>query len=82
LPGTSLSAEVIAVLPQRNHWEGEIVAKISIPAERLAKWEYYDHQAALTQLIQRQQPTASRVSAPNPRYQPPERFHNIRPLMV
>lgn len=67
---------------QRFHPEGEIVAKIVIPSGRLERWEYYEPATVLNALQNGQDPQPTRRSAPNPAYQPPDRIHNIRPLMT
>lgn len=66
---------------QLFHPEGELAAKISIPPQQIERWERFDGPAALADLRARRPPRPVARSV-NPAYQPPERFHNIRPLMV
>lgn len=66
---------------QRYHPEGELAAKISIPPQQVERWEWYDGPAALAELRAGRVPRPVRTSS-NPHYQRPERFHNLRPLMV
>jgi hypothetical protein len=63
------------------HHEGEITAKILIRAPQLERWEAYDGPAALTDLSLGRVPAPSSSSA-NTRYQPPERYCNIRGLVT
>jgi hypothetical protein len=67
--------------PQQYHPEGEVVAKIHIPSERLERWEYYDPFASMVSQ-NGQHPKPMNTSRPNPNYQRPDRIHNIRSLLI
>jgi len=62
------------------HHEGEIVAKIHIPSVRLEKVEKYDPQQMLADLHAQNIPQAS-WSQPNPNYQKPKQYANIRGVL-
>ena len=61
--------------------EGEIVAKVQIAAVNLQKYEKFDPQACLTDLAAGRKPRPVDV-VDNPDYAPPQRFANIRGMVM
>ncbi|HYH78733.1 MAG TPA: hypothetical protein VEX86_03030 [Longimicrobium sp.] len=66
---------------QLYHPEGELAAKVSIPPQQVERWERYHGPLVLDDLRAGQVPRPV-FRSDNPHYQRPERFHNLRPLMV
>lgn len=61
--------------------EGEIVAKVQIPAVNLRKYEKFDPAACRADLAAGRKPRPIDVVA-NPHYLPPRRFANLRGIVV
>lgn len=63
------------------HPEGEVTAKIEIRGPQIEKWEEYDGPAAFKALESHTKANATAVQK-NPIYAPPERYCNIRGLVI
>jgi hypothetical protein len=63
------------------HPEGELTAKIEIRGPQIEKWEEYDGPAVFNALHRHTKVTATTLQK-NPIYAPPERYCNIRGLVI
>jgi hypothetical protein len=64
------------------HPEGEITAKIIIPANQIERMEHWSFDKALNDLRAGREPAPFTPPVRNPNYAPPEEISNIRDLLT